>query len=230
MSVWQKKVIDCLPQTRYEFEPGTQYLYSNIGYASLGLAIERAAARRSSRRSQQRILQPLGMSRSAFEPTAALRANLAHGYVRAGRGRGQPAAPGRELDGRGYRVPNGAMFSTINDLGEVRRLGARRGTGQHPEEGDAGRQLPARLLGDQPARRVDDVGGLRRRLPGAPARRCRRCSATAVRRPATSRRRSSTARTKLGVDRVAQLRLMSDRADAGGRCARSKNWCWRRRK
>jgi CubicO group peptidase (beta-lactamase class C family) len=117
VSVWQKKVLDCLPQTRYEFEPGTQYLYSNIGYATLGLAIERAGGAPFIAQVEERIFKPLGMTRSSFEPTPALRTNLAHGYARASAG----AAPSRaradaELEGRGYRVPNGAIFSTITDL------------------------------------------------------------------------------------------------------------------
>jgi len=116
LSVWQKKVLECLPATRYEFEPGTQFLYSNIGYATLGLAIERAGGTPYTAQVEERIFKPLGMSRSAFEPTA-LRQNLAHGYVRTGAN----TVPNRsradaELDGRGYRVPNGAIFSTINDL------------------------------------------------------------------------------------------------------------------
>ena len=116
VSGWQKKVIDCLPKTRYQFEPGTQYLYSNIGYASLGLAVERAGGAPFIAQVDQRILQPLGMTRSGFEPTAALRRNLAHGYMRETGGAASRQRADAELEGRGYRVPNGAMFSTINDL------------------------------------------------------------------------------------------------------------------
>ena len=116
VALWQKIVIDCLPQTSYVNEPGTTFLYSNIGYASLGLAIERAGGAPFITQVTDRILKPLGMSRSAFEPTPALRSNLAHGYVRSANGSASRTAPDRELDGRGYRVPNGAMFSTVNDL------------------------------------------------------------------------------------------------------------------
>ena len=116
VALWQKIVIDCLPQTSYVNEPGTTYLYSNIGYASLGLAIERAGGAPFTAQVTERILQPLGMSRSAFEPTPALRSNLAHGYVRSQNGAASRTGPDRELDGRGYRVPNGALFSTVNDL------------------------------------------------------------------------------------------------------------------
>jgi CubicO group peptidase (beta-lactamase class C family) len=115
LSVWQQKVIDCLPQTSYQLEPGTEYLYSNIGYATLGLAIERAAGKPFTQVVTDQIFKPLGMTRSAFEPSPALRQDLAHGYVRRD-GKGDRTVPDRELDGRGYRVPNGAIFSTVNDL------------------------------------------------------------------------------------------------------------------
>ena len=117
VSGWAKKVVDCLPATRYQYEPGTQYLYSNIGYAALGVAIERAAGKPFTAVIEDQILKPLGMSRSAMDITPALRTDLAHGYQSTQRK--PPArreAADRELEGRGYRVPNGALFSTITDL------------------------------------------------------------------------------------------------------------------
>lgn len=118
LNEWQQKVLSCLPETRYQFEPGTQYLYSNIGYATLGLALERAAGEPYIDYVTEHIFRPLGMSRTAFEPSTEVRANLAHGYTRS---KTTPptfdrGGPDRELDGRGYRVPNGAVFSTVNDL------------------------------------------------------------------------------------------------------------------
>jgi D-alanyl-D-alanine carboxypeptidase len=64
----------------------------------------------------ERILKPLGMARSAFEATPSVRADLAHGYQRGSNGLASRTAPDSELDGRGYRVPNGALFSTVNDM------------------------------------------------------------------------------------------------------------------
>ncbi len=115
-SAWQAIVIRCLPQTTYVNEPGTTYLYSNIGYASLGLAIERAGGTPYVEQVAERVLAPLGMSRSAFEATPSVRANLAHGYQRDRNGSAGRTEGDRELDGRGYRVPNGALFSTVNDM------------------------------------------------------------------------------------------------------------------
>jgi D-alanyl-D-alanine carboxypeptidase len=112
---WQKIVVDCLPMTTYANEPGTTYLYSNIGYASLGLAIERAGGQPFTDQVTQRVLKPLGMTRSAWEPGADIRQDLAHGYRRQNE-KADRSGPDRELEGRGYRVPNGALFSTVNDL------------------------------------------------------------------------------------------------------------------
>lgn len=120
VSGWQQKVRDAVPFMRYQYEPGTQYHYSNIGYATLGLALQQAAGQSFTGYVEDQILKPLGMSRTAWEATPAIRTNLAHGYVRRQGGSGATAGdrtgPDRELEGRGYRVPNGALFSTVNDL------------------------------------------------------------------------------------------------------------------
>ena len=117
VSSWQKIVLSCLPSTTYANTPGTTYLYSNIGYASLGVAIERAGGEPFIDQVNKRILVPLKMTRSGMEPTATMRQNLAHGYQRRDAVVSR-SAPDKELDGRGYRVPNGALFSTMNDLAQ----------------------------------------------------------------------------------------------------------------
>ena len=115
VSSWARIVADCLPRTTYAYEPGTTYLYSNIGYASLGLAIERAGGRPFVDQVHDGILKPLGMARSGMEATAAMRKDLARGYQRR-QNVANRANADRELEGRGYRVPNGALFSTVNDM------------------------------------------------------------------------------------------------------------------
>jgi CubicO group peptidase (beta-lactamase class C family) len=116
VSGWSKKVLTSLPQTSYQYEPGTQYLYSNIGYATLGVALERAASRPFTDYVQERIVDALGMTQTAFELTPAMRTHAARGYSRSRDGKVDWAAAERELDGRGYRVPNGALMSTVADL------------------------------------------------------------------------------------------------------------------
>jgi CubicO group peptidase (beta-lactamase class C family) len=113
---WTKKVLASLAQTSYQLEPGTEFLYSNIGYATLGLALERAASRRFTEYVQERITGALGMTNTAFELTPAMRKHVARGYQRSGDGKVDWTAAERELEGRGYRVPNGALMSTVGDL------------------------------------------------------------------------------------------------------------------
>src|SRR5215475_12147752 len=43
VSEWEKVMIAALPHTKYDFEPGTRFSYSNIGYAILGATLSRAA-------------------------------------------------------------------------------------------------------------------------------------------------------------------------------------------
>jgi D-alanyl-D-alanine carboxypeptidase len=114
---WEKKVLEFLPRTTYANPPGTEYLYSNIGYATLGLALERAAKQPYTDYVAAHILRPLGMTRTGYEPTPDIRKDLAHGFTRPNaQAAPDGTGPDRELDGRGYRVPNGALFSTVNDL------------------------------------------------------------------------------------------------------------------
>jgi CubicO group peptidase (beta-lactamase class C family) len=115
LSVWQQKVLGCLPLTSYAHEPGTEYLYSNIGYATLGIAIERAGKKPFTEQVIEGIAAPLAMTRTAWEASPMIRKDLAHGYTRRD-GKADRTRPDLELEGRGYRVPNGNLFSTVTDL------------------------------------------------------------------------------------------------------------------
>jgi CubicO group peptidase (beta-lactamase class C family) len=76
---WEQIVLSMLPRVTYAHEPGTKYLYCNIGYALLGLALGRAAGQPFTEYVRQQILEPLGMTSSGFEPTPAMRPLLARG-------------------------------------------------------------------------------------------------------------------------------------------------------
>jgi CubicO group peptidase (beta-lactamase class C family) len=104
------------PHTRYGYEPGTRYSYSNIGYAILGEALSRAAGEPYIQYMHRHILAPLGMTHSAFEQNEQILRMLAKGYILHD-GVADPNPSARELrDGRGYKVPNGALFTTVGDL------------------------------------------------------------------------------------------------------------------
>jgi CubicO group peptidase (beta-lactamase class C family) len=109
-------MIAALGETKYDHEPGTRFLYSNIGYAALGAALGRAAKMPFTTYVESRIFSPLGMTQTAFEPNAAIQPAIARGYEIDRSGAVSSDAPQREHAGRGYKVPNGAIYTTVGDL------------------------------------------------------------------------------------------------------------------
>ena len=68
-------------------------------------------------RHSTRVLDPLGMHRTQFEVNSEIASDLATGYAIQADGQADTTASARELSGgRGYRVPNGSIFTTIDDL------------------------------------------------------------------------------------------------------------------
>lgn len=115
---WEKVLIEALAQTKYAFEPGTRYNYSNIGYAILGAALARAAGQPYTDYIQRRIFAPLGMTRSTFELKDRTGPELARGYF-VENAYLDTTTPEREHQGRGYKVPNGGIYSTVEDMARL---------------------------------------------------------------------------------------------------------------
>jgi len=117
VSEWEKTLIAALPHLRYELEPGTRYSYSNMGFAILGVALERAAGEPYTEYVPKHIFVPLGMTHSALEWNAQLATHLARGYDVTGPSKVDSETAQRENEnGRGYKVPNGAIYTTVGDL------------------------------------------------------------------------------------------------------------------
>jgi CubicO group peptidase (beta-lactamase class C family) len=112
---WEKILLAALPHSKYAYEPGTRVAYSNLGYAILGAALSRAANQPFVAYVQQRIFAPLGMTGAAFEPNAQMAPRLAKGYVFEG-GKVDTGQPEAEHQGRGYKVPGGALYATVGDM------------------------------------------------------------------------------------------------------------------
>ena len=110
---WDTLVVRALSSTPVTAEPGTSYRYSNIGYALLGLALSRAAGQPYEEYVTTHILRPLGMEHTGFHAMDA--AMLATGYDRAS-GDLDEQQPAQEHQGRGYKVPNGALYTTVADI------------------------------------------------------------------------------------------------------------------
>ncbi len=119
---WLGTTLRALGETSFTHEPGTRYQYSNIGYATLGVAVERAAGEPFLEHARRTILEPLGMDSTIFYPEDALRGRIAAGIAVGEDGSLDLETPAREHAGRGYKVPNGALYSTVGDLGVFLRF------------------------------------------------------------------------------------------------------------
>lgn len=116
-------MISALPHTKYLYEPGTHFSYSNIGYAILGAALSRAAHQPYTDYVKERILLPLGMTHSDFEATPAIRQNLTIGYNKNKEEKLDAETAEKEhQSGRGYKVPNGALYTTVGDMAKFEQL------------------------------------------------------------------------------------------------------------
>jgi len=118
VSDWEKTLIAALPHLRYQYEPGTRFFYSNMGFAILGAALSRAAGESYVEYVPKHIFEPLGMTHSALDRNAQMLLHLSKGYqLVAPNGEVDSETPQRESEkGRGYKVPNGAIYTTVGDL------------------------------------------------------------------------------------------------------------------
>ena len=115
---WEEKVLASIPTTRYQTSPLTEYSYSNISFGILGLALSRAAGVPFMDLTETLIFRPLGMESTTFIlDSPDLLTRMSVGYSR-NRSTGEISAEQatREHFGRGYKVPNGGVYSTVHDL------------------------------------------------------------------------------------------------------------------
>jgi len=74
----------------FAWAPGTRFEYSNLGYAILGRVVAAAAGSGYPEFVRDRLLRPLGLSRTGFEAADFPTAQLARGYSRDGAGWARP--------------------------------------------------------------------------------------------------------------------------------------------
>jgi len=128
VSGWEGKMLSALPHTNYISSPGTEYSYSNIGYAILGAALARVAHEPYTQWQRSRVFRPLGMDRTRFELDPTIASDLAVGYEVENDGSLDDTTAAQEArNGRGYKVPNGAIFTTVDDLAHFVALELDRG-------------------------------------------------------------------------------------------------------
>jgi D-alanyl-D-alanine carboxypeptidase len=116
VSEWESVLVAALPRTRYEHDPDTVYQYSNIGYAILGAALARAAGQSFVDYVRENFFLPLGMESTAFEPNPKIQEHITKGYAIRDDGKVDWETPSKEHRGRGYKVPNGAIYTTVGNL------------------------------------------------------------------------------------------------------------------
>lgn len=116
LGAWEDKILACIPTTAFFGRPGDQYRYSNIGFGILGLAVSRAAGVPFMQLVEERVIEPLGMRRTTFALTPETWPHMAKGYTVRRDGSVNTEVPYREHAGRGYKVPNGGVYSTVGDL------------------------------------------------------------------------------------------------------------------
>lgn len=116
---WKRKAVAAIPETRAVAPPGSRYRYSNIGYGLLGFALERAAGHPFEVLADSLVFRPLGMRSTWFVVPSDDRERLATGYVNLPGDTADPRVPRAEHRGRGYRVPSGGLYSTVEDLARL---------------------------------------------------------------------------------------------------------------
>lgn len=95
------------------FSPGTESSYSNSGYQTLALVVERASGEPFDEFVSRTLLAPLGMEHTGSEPATPLVVGRVPGYEPGPPPAGVMPAPRLELS---HEVGSGHLFSTADDL------------------------------------------------------------------------------------------------------------------
>ncbi|HET6573492.1 MAG TPA: serine hydrolase [Fimbriiglobus sp.] len=93
------------------YPPGKRTKYSNAAVGVVGYVLEKTRGEKFETYLKRRVLDPLGMASSSFEPTPAVKTHLADAVMWTYHGREFPA-PTFELG----MAPAGSMYSTVLDL------------------------------------------------------------------------------------------------------------------
>jgi CubicO group peptidase (beta-lactamase class C family)/D-alanyl-D-alanine dipeptidase len=120
--------VQSLNSTILAYQPGTHTKYSNAGITVVGYVLERHERQPYARYLKRAVLEPMGLTASAFEPEPELVRNLAKAYMWTYDGRAF-AAPTFQL-GIG---PAGCLYTTVIDLGRFLSILFAHGRGPHSQ-------------------------------------------------------------------------------------------------
>ena len=96
---------------KLDFEPGERWSYSNTGYTLLGHVVAKVSGKPFGQFLKDRILDPLGMTHSAFEPGPEIRGQT-KGYTSFALGPLEPAEP----EASGWLYSAGGLWASAPDL------------------------------------------------------------------------------------------------------------------
>jgi len=96
---------------KLDFPPGTDWSYSNTGFTILGRVVEKVSGQTFAQFLQTRILTPLGMTHTVYEPGLDDK-RLASGYTSFAISPPEPVAP----EASGWLGAVGGIYSTAGDL------------------------------------------------------------------------------------------------------------------
>lgn len=118
------QMVESLNTTELVYPPETKVKYSNAGVAVVGYVLEKTQGERFGTYVRRKVLEPLEMKRSFFEPDPKLMQDVAKSIMWTLHGR-EFAAPTFELG----MAPAGCMYSTVLDLAKFLKVLAKGGEG-----------------------------------------------------------------------------------------------------
>ncbi len=95
-------------------EPGTRYHYSNIGYEIAGMVAEKVADRPLARLFAERLIEPLGLTETAYDPQGPIAGPHARGY--------QTSAEGTRIDATDWHGGTGAEGGIVASAADEGRF------------------------------------------------------------------------------------------------------------
>jgi len=107
-----QQIIDTWAKKPLDFEPGTQWQYSNTGYVIAGLIVEKVSGRKLMDFLGEHIFRPLEMKSVWNSDEEKLTSTDATAYIRAALGPLRPAPK----EGRGWMFAAGELAMTAHDL------------------------------------------------------------------------------------------------------------------
>jgi CubicO group peptidase (beta-lactamase class C family) len=111
---WDKSLINEISKLEFDGPPGKKFLYSNIGYSLLGLAIQRANKKPYLDLLNEKIIAPYKLENTFIEIPPTKHKNIAKGVSLDGHI--DFDGPTYERENAGSWVPAGGLFSTTRDL------------------------------------------------------------------------------------------------------------------